>query len=274
MLANLPMSTDAFLSLFGAREEHEPRDPMKAAQGGMRNALPRRFYAAVSVELRQGLWHVLLDGKVARTPARQPLAVDNQAIATAIAAEWQAQDGQVNPATMPLARLVNVAIDGVRDAAAPVREEIVRYAGSDLICYRAETPRELAERQRAIWDPLLAWASTDLGADLVPASGIIHVTQSPRALARIAEAVASIAAPVPLAALSAATTISGSAVIALALAHGRLDAEAAWQASSVDEDYQASVWGADDEAVFRQANRRRDFEAAALALASSRTRAR
>jgi chaperone required for assembly of F1-ATPase len=274
MLADFVMSTDAFLSMFGAREEHEPRDPMKAAQGGMRNVLPKRFYAAVSVELRQGLWHLLLDGKVARTPARQPLAVDNEAIAAAIADEWQAQDSQISPATMPLTRLVNAAIDGVRDADVPVREEIVRYAGSDLICYRAETPRELAERQCAIWDPLLAWTREALGADLKPANGIIHVTQPPKALTRIAEAVAAIAAPVPLAALSAATTISGSAVIALALAHGRLDADAAWQASSVDEDYQASVWGTDDEAVFRQANRRRDFGAAALALASSRTRAR
>ena len=270
MLADLPMSTDAFLSLFGAREEHEPRDPMKAAQGGKRNVLPQRFYASVSLELRQGLWHVLLDGKVARTPARQPLAVDNEAIAAAIADEWQAQASQITPSTMPLTRLVNAAIDGVRDASVPVREEIVRYAASDLICYRAETPRELAERQRAIWDPLLAWASANLGADLAPASGIIHVSQPPEALDRLAEAVAAIAAPVPLAALGAATTISGSAVIALALAHGRLDADAAWEASSVDEDYQASVWGTDDEAVFRQANRRRDFGAAALALASSR----
>jgi chaperone required for assembly of F1-ATPase len=264
------MSTDAFLSLFGARDAHEPSDPMKAAQGSMRNALPKRFYTTASVELRQGLWQVLLDGKAARTPARQPLAVDNQAIAVAMAAEWQAQQERIDPAAMPLTRLANAAIDGVRDVPEPVRAEIVRYAGSDLICYRAETPRELTERQRAAWDPLLAWAGSTLGAELAPANGIIHVTQSPRALARIAEAVAAVAAPVPLAALSAATTISGSAVIALALAHGRLDAESAWLAASVDEDYQASVWGADDEALFRQANRRRDFGAAALALASSR----
>lgn len=244
---------------------------MKAAQGSMRNALPRRFYADATVELRQEGWVLLLDGRSARTPARHLLAADNEAVAAALKAEWQAQVDLIDPATMPLTRLINAALDGVARDAEAVQAEIVRYAASDLICYRAETPRELAALQAQFWDPLVAWAERHLAAPLRLGTGIIHADQAPEVTTGAAAAVAAVQAPVTLAALSSVTTLTGSAFIALALAQGRLDADEAWLAAHVDEDYQARIWGADDEAVFRQANRRRDFDAAALVLASARS---
>lgn len=267
------MSTDEFLTLFGARDAHEPRDPMKAAQVGMRASLPRRFYAAAAVapvSARPEAWQLLLDGRPARTPGRNPLAAPNQTVAAALAAEWNAQIEVIDPATMPLTRLLNAAIDGVAGQAEAVRAEIVRYAGSDLICYRADTPQELAEAQAEAWDPLVAWARDALGAPLVLGSGVIHVPQPGIAIEAVAAAVATVPAPAPLAALSMVTSLGGSAVVALALATGRLDADGAWLAAHVDENYQEKVWGADDEAALRQANRRRDFDAAALVLASVR----
>jgi chaperone required for assembly of F1-ATPase len=263
------MSTDAFLSLFDPRDAHEPRDPMKAAQAGMRPALPARFYALATVEARDGAYHLLLDGKGARTPARQPLAAQARALAEALAAEWNAQGALIDPAQMPLTRLVNAALDGVAGQAEAVRAEIVRYAGSDLICYRADSPAALAERQAAAWDPLVGFAREALGARLILAEGVMHVPQPEHVRERVAAAVAAIPTPVPLAALSSLTSLTGSAIIALALAHGALNGDAAWSAAHVDEDYQAEIWGLDEEASARQVFRRRDFDAALLALTAS-----
>lgn len=264
------MSTDAFLSMFGVREAHEPIDPMKAAQSARRGALPRRFYREAQAEWRGDHWHLLLDGKAAKTPKRLALAVTDRAVAEALAAEWSAQADILDPLHMPLTRLVNAALDGVADEAEAVRADIARYAGTDLICYRATSPAELAERQARIWDPVLDWAEAALGVRLKTAAGIVHVTQADGELARIAAAVANVPSPVPLAALSAVTTLGGSAMIALALAHRALSPDEAWAAAHVDEHYQAEVWGADEEAVQRQRYRRREFDAAALALASWR----
>lgn len=262
------MSTDEFLSLFGARDAHEPRDPMKAAQSGMRSALPKRFYKHVSLLVTEDGCALQLDGKTARTPARSRLMVGHADVATALMHEWHAQADVIDPATMPLTRLVNAALDGVANEADAVRAEIVRYSASDLICYRAETPQELAAVQAEAWDPLVTWAHGQLDAPVRLAQGVIHVSQPPEVAGSVARAVARVPAPLELAALSSVTTLTGSAIIALALAQGRLSADEAWLAAHVDEDYQARVWGADDEAVFRQANRRRDFDAAALVLAS------
>ncbi len=266
------MSTDAFLSMFPGRDDAEPVDPMKAAQGSLRQALPKRFYSVAGTELHDGAWRLILDGRPARTPAKRFLAAGDHAVALALAAEWQAQGEVINPAAMPLTRLLNAAIDGVALQAEAVRDEIERYAGNDLICYRAEAPQELAQLQSEAWGPLLAWVEDVLGASLMTTSGIVHAAQPAVAIAALRQAVDAVAAPVPLAALSLVTTLTGSAVIALALAHGAIDADAAWSSAHVDEDYQSRVWGADDEAIARHAGRRRDFDAAALVLASARLR--
>jgi chaperone required for assembly of F1-ATPase len=264
------MSTDEFLGLFAPREPHEPRDPMKAAQQSMRAGLPRRFYQTAGLERVAEGWRLLLDGKAARTPARHFLTAPQETVAAALAAEWNAQTELINPATMPLTRLINAALDGVAAQADAVRAEITRYAGTDLICYRAEAPAELSEAQAQHWDPLIAWAREALGAPLMLGAGIIHVPQPGLALAQVARAVEAVPSPLPLAALSTVTTLTGSAIIALALAQGRLGSEEAWVAAHVDEDYQARVWGADDEAAARMAARRGDFDAAALVLDATR----
>lgn len=230
-----------------------------------RQPLPRRFYKTAAVEARGDDYAVLLDGRRARTPGRKVLAVRDAAIAEALAAEWNAQGEHIDPQTMPLTRIVNSALDGVAGAMTEVQAEIVRYAGSDLVCYRAEGPGRLVERQGEVWDPVIRWAHEQLGARFMLAEGIIHVAQTPEALAAVRGAIAGYD-PLRLAALSVATTLTGSALLALAVAHRALSAEEAWNAAQVDEDWQRSQWGDDPEALRQRAARWRDMAAAALIL--------
>lgn len=260
------MSTDDFLARFGASGQRQP-DPVAAAQQAMRNALPKRFYETAAVLERDGLFHVALDGRTARTPARRPLAVGSRPVAEALAAEWQAQGEVIDPARMPLTRLVNSALDGVADQHEAVRAEIVRYAGSDALCYRAGEPEALVERQNAIWDPILRAVEDSIGARFRLAEGIIFAEQPDETLRSVTSRVASIPAPLALAGAHAIMTLTGSTVLMLALADGHCDAEAIWAAAHLDEDYQAEIWGRDEEAAERRANRRREFDAAALLLA-------
>jgi chaperone required for assembly of F1-ATPase len=209
---------------------------------------------------------VALDGRIAKTPGKKPLAVAPRGVAEALAGEWRAQAGTIDPATMPLTRLINAALDRVAAEMAGVRAEIVKYAGSDLICYRAETPAKLIAAQDAAWSPLVAWAKDALRVRLRLATGVVHVPQD----AAVGEAVAAAVAPLDalnLAALHLAMTLTGSAIIALALARGRLTPDQAWAAAHIDEDWQMAQWGTDPTALAARAARRRDFDAAALVLA-------
>jgi chaperone required for assembly of F1-ATPase len=244
-------------------------NPIAAAQRLARPELPRRFYKDALAGRQGEAFAVLLDGKVALTPARKPLAVASLAIAEALAAEWQAQGERIDPATMPLTRLVNAAIDRVSGEMATVRDEIVSYAGSDLVCYRAEGPQSLVAAQAAAWDPLVEWARDALGARLVLGAGVVHVKQDPAALAAIDTALQPLDA-LALAAAHVVTTLTGSAVIALALARSRLTADQAWAVAHVDEDWQMANWGADDVALGRRAVRRREMDAAAILLSARR----
>jgi chaperone required for assembly of F1-ATPase len=243
--------------------------PVATSQRLMRPELPKRFYTTVEVAERDGGWALLLDGKGVRTPARNPLTVKHRAVADAMAAEWAAQGERVDPATMPVTRIANVAIDRVAGEMAAVRGEIARYAGSDLICYRAEGPDSLIAAQEKAWGPLIAWARTALGARLVLAGGIVHAAQDPATLAAVEAALAPHDA-LALAALATITTLTGSAIIALAAAAGDLAPEAAWQAAHVDEDWQAERWGRDEEAARARASRWRDMAAAALVIGAAR----
>jgi chaperone required for assembly of F1-ATPase len=164
---------------------------------------------------------------------------------------------------MPLTRLLNSAIDGVANTMAETRADILSYAGSDLLCYRAEEPDTLVARQAHAFDPVLRWAAESLSARLNVTTGVIHVVQPPEALAAIGAALDACDSPVGLAALSVMTTLTGSALLALAVARGFLPAEAAWRAAHIDEDFQAERWGADAEAMVRREARWREFEAAA-----------
>lgn len=238
---------------------------MQAAQRLSRPELPRRFYKAATVGQHEDRFAVLLDGKPVRTPGRNLLAVADAAAAAAVAAEWEAQAERIDPATMPLTRILHSALDGVAGNAAAVRAEIVKYAGSDLVCYRADGPPGLVARQSAAWDPIVAWARQKLGARFVLAEGVIHTPQSAEALAAVDAALANLD-PVKLAALSVVTTLTGSALIAVMLLKGDITREQAWAAAHVDEDWQAETWGRDAMAEERRSARHREMQAAATLL--------
>ncbi len=211
----------------------------------------KRFYkSAQSAPNDQG-FAVTLDGRPVRTPAKQSLTVATRALADAIAAEWDAQDDEIVPADMPMMRMASTAIDRVDTQFEAVVEEIAAYGGTDLVCYRSTDPQELQEREAVHWQPLVEWAGERYGAVLKVTSGIVHVQQDDTALQALHDAVAGYDS-YALVALHTAVTVSGSLIIGLALLEGRLDDEAAWAASSVDEHFQAEKWGEDREAAQRQ----------------------
>ncbi len=237
--------------------------PMSRAQAHSRPALPKRFYKEASTEGRDEGVAVLLDGRPLRTPGRRLLAVKVPELAEAIAAEWHTQGESIDPATMPVTRIVNTALDGVADAADAVRGDIARFAETDLLCYRAGEPEGLVALQRRHWDPLVAWARDELGLTLVLAEGVMHVAQPVATLRRARDMLATLD-PLGLAAMHVLTTLTGSLVIALAVARRKLTPDEAWTAAHVDEDWQIRQWGEDAEARKRREMNRRDFDAAAL----------
>lgn len=239
-----------------------PETPPAAARPGTERKLPKRFYAnADAAPAGDGLFRIELDGRPVRTPGRNLVAVASPVLAEALAQEWRAQAEVIDPVTMPMTRLVNSALDGVAGAMEEVGAEIVRYAGSDLLCYRVEAPEPLVALHAELWDPLLDWARARFGATFMLSEGVVHVAQPPRTLDLIASALPD--DPLRLAALNLLTTLSGSAILALAVAHGRLSAEEAWRAAHADEEVQERLWGTDSEALERRTRRYRDFEAAA-----------
>ena len=240
-------------------------DPNEAARRAMRPALRRRFYATAGVAPHEDGFAILLDGKPVRTPARRPLAAPTRALAGAIAAEWQAVVDVVDPTRMPLTRLANAIIDGVAEAAGAVAAEVRGYLGSDLLLYRAAAPDALVRRQVQHWDPVIAWARETLGARFVLAEGVVHVEQPGHALTAAAAAIP--ADPWRLGAVHVITTLTGSALIALAVAHGRLAADEAWAAAHVDEDWNMEHWGRDPLAIERRNSRFAEMQAAATVLA-------
>eukprot|EP01037_Dinobryon_pediforme_P017473 gene17473-17666_t len=248
----------------------EPIDPVAMARKDMQKNLPKRFYKEVRTELQDGAHALLLDGRSAKTPARNKLAVDDAHVAQVLVAEWDAQKDIINPFYMPMTRLLHSALDGVAREHAAVRAEILRYAGSDLTCYRALNPHELVDEQARAWDPVLDYVAREFGAEFKTVSGVMFQPQPEAALTAIAQALEQYRRPMDLAALHVLTSISGSTLVALAVARGFLDAERGFAAAHVDEQYQARVWGTDDEAVARLAQRRIDFGTAAFALTGAK----
>jgi chaperone required for assembly of F1-ATPase len=237
-------------------------DPVRRAQIQMKAPLPKRFYKAVSVEAGEGGFVVRLDGKTARTPARAPIMLPTEAAARLVAEEFDAQQETIDPVAMPTMRLVNTAIDGVSREMDAVLEDVLRFASTDLVCYRAEAPERLVQRQNEAWDGVLDWAQSLLGARLNLAEGVIHVEQPRESIAVLGLHLRQRAEPFRLAAIHLMTSISGSALLALAVEAGQRDAETAWLAAHVDEDWQIEHWGQDSEAMARRAQRKRDFMAA------------
>ncbi|MBO6719893.1 MAG: ATPase [Rhizobiaceae bacterium] len=241
-------------------------DPMRSAREAMRTPLPRRFYKEATIEAVQEGHSVRLDGKQARTPGRRPLILPTEQAAALVAGEFAAQGETIDPMTMPALRLVNTAIDGVADDPQAVLEDILRYASSDLICYRADTPQELIERQAEAWDPVLDWARSALGARFVLAEGVMPVEQPRETIAVLGAYLARRKEPFRLAALHVMTSLTGSALLALAFEYGELDTERVWSAAHVDEDWNIDQWGEDAEAAARRAMRRVEMMAAAALI--------
>lgn len=246
-------------------------DPMARAKAAQRPPRPKRFYKEVGVGEAEAGFTILLDARPVRTPARAPLVVPTRALAEAVAREWEAQQSEIDPLSMPLTRLVNVALDRVAAETGPVRDEVVRYAGTDMLFYRADGPAALVDRQAHHWDPVLAWAREEKGAPFFLAEGVCHVAQPEESLARVGALVPS--APLELAAVHVMTTLTGSALLALALAEGVIDADAAWRAAHVDEDWNRELWGEDELATARRTARRLEMDAAVTLLQLSSAKA-
>ena len=221
----------------------------------------KRFYKAAAVTGEAAPFGVALDGRPLRTPARELLAVPALALAAAIAAEWDAQGEEIKPRAMPLTGLANAAIDRVAPDPAAFADTLSRFAENELLAYRADGPAPLVARQAAEWDPMLAWARGRYDVEFRLVTGIIHQPQPEATLARVAAAYRAFDA-FRLAALNPVVTISGSAVIGLAVAEGRLDATSAWTVGHLDELWQEEQWGKDPLAEAGQRERQGDLAAA------------
>lgn len=222
----------------------------------------KRFWKEATVaEAAAGGFQVLLDARLVKTPAKAPLVLPTRAMAEAVAAEWNAQEGEVKPATMPVTRSANAAIDKVTPQFDAVVAMLADYGGTDLLSYRAEGPADLIARQVAAWDPLLDWAEERYGARLKTTSGVIPVAQDPAALARLKAALTAHDA-FEVTALHDLIGISGSLILGLAVAEGRIDVPQAWAASRIDEAFQAEQWGADEEFAAQEAGKCEGLELA------------
>lgn len=222
----------------------------------------RRFWTETGVAQTEDGWTVTLDGRHLRTPGKAPLILPTRAYAEECAAEWESQVDVVRPDSMPLTRAANSAIDKVASQFDAVAGLITAYGETDLLCYRAEGPDSLVQRQAAAWDPLLDWAAEALGARLEPTTGIMHRPQDPEALARLAEAARGFG-PFELTAFHDLVALSGSLIIGFAAARRTVSPETLWAASRIDEDWQAEQWGIDEEAAEQAALRKQAFVQAA-----------
>lgn len=227
----------------------------------------KRFYKTVSASDDRS---ITLDGKPILTPAKAKLVTPTRRLAEAIAQEWREQGEDIRPTSMHLTKLANTAIDRAEARRSEVVAELVHFARNDLLCYRAEEPRELVQRQQAAWDPLLDWTHEAFGARLLTTNGIGHVRQDPQVISAVNQALETQDAWT-LTGLHAATTITGSLVLALAVSEGRLSAAEAFAASRIDESFQAEKWGHDQEAEARARRLAEELEMAGrfMALAKS-----
>jgi chaperone required for assembly of F1-ATPase len=250
---------DVFDEIFA----QQPIDPTESARRNMR-ALKRRFYEQVAMRDDPAGFAVTLDNRPIRTPGRRTLAAPTRPLAEVMAAEWRAATEHIDPAAMPMTRLANTIIDGIAAAQDEVAGEIAKFLGSDLVCYRAVTPAGLVARQADHWDPVLAWARDALGAGFAIGTGIVYVAQPVDALARAGAAIPR--DPWRLGAVHTATTLTGSALIALALARGAMTLDTAWAAAHVDDDWNMDLWGRDELGLKRRAYRFAEMKAAAQVL--------
>jgi chaperone required for assembly of F1-ATPase len=250
--------------LFDEVAGQSPLDPQELVRRAARRPQRKRFYTSAGIAETSDGFAITLDGKPVRTPSRHTLVVPTREIANSIAAEWDAQNETIDPMTMPVTRLANSVIDAVVNKVEAVADDIAKYFHSDLLFYRAGHPRALVANEAEHWDPVLFWAADTLGAHFILAEGIVHVRQPEQAVAAARAALP--ADPWSLAALHIVTTLTGSALLALALMRGAIDEDQVWAAAHVDEDWNVAQWGVDEEVAARRLARFLDFRAAAGVL--------
>ena len=255
------------LSDLEAGKQLSDENPIVRAQKQMLAQLPKRFYEKAQVAEVEGGFAVHLDGRPVKTPARSLLRLPTKAAAEIVADEFAAQEKVIDPGKMPATRLVNTAIDGITQDPQAVFEDILRFAGTDMLCYRADSPQELVSRQTQQWDPLIDWME-GLGARFSLAEGVMHIEQPREAIAAFGVHLSAFKDPIALASLHTMTTLTGSAIIALAIAKGEVSAEHGWQLAHIDEDWTVEHWGTDAEAVERRRNREIEMMMAARMLAA------
>lgn len=244
------------------------QDPVHAARQAMRAPLTRRFFKTAETAAADNGFAVLLDGKAVRTPARRALILPTAAAAEIIANEFRSQESVIDPGQMPATRLVNTTIDGVVDDPQAIAEDIVKFAASDLICYRADAPHSLVRRQADAWDPLLDWVQGEFGANFVLAQGVMPVSQPREVIVAFATRLKMHDEPFRIACLHTMTSLTGSAILALAVAEGFIAVDVGWEAAHIDEDWNISQWGEDSEAAQRRGLRKLEMMAAANLLAA------
>jgi chaperone required for assembly of F1-ATPase len=254
--------------LFDEVAGQSPLDPQEAARRGARTPRRKRFYAKADVVAADAGFAIALDGKLIRTPSGRIITAPSREIAQAIAAEWDAQQEMIDPLTMPMTRFANSLVEAVVDRVDDVAADIAKYFSSDLLFYRAAHPEALVARESEHWDGVLFWAADTLGAHFILAQGIVHVRQPDAAIEAAREALPT--DPWVVAAMHVVTTMTGSALLALALVHGAREPDEVWAAAHVEEDWNAEQWGVDEEAAGRRAARLVDFQAATRILRALR----
>ncbi|WP_279090767.1 ATP12 family chaperone protein [Bartonella apis] len=253
-------------------DDAEKADPVKQAQLLSKRELPKRFYKEAFVKEVGGEFAVVLDGKTVKTPARHKLVLPNRALAEMVAHEFNSQRQTIDPAKMPVTRLVNSILDGVVDNMDVVRHDILEFAGNDMLFYRADSPKELVERQHHHWDPILEWIRKDYGARFMLTEGVMFVKQPDDSISAIGETLEAIESPYVLAALHSITTLCGSALLALAVWKGKISLPEAWKLAHLDEDWTIEHWGEDAEAKEKRAYHQAEYEAAAATIAAIENR--
>ncbi|VEJ45505.1 ATP12 family chaperone protein [Bartonella vinsonii] len=228
--------------------------------------LSKRFYREVKPLCKEGGFSILLDGCPLKTPAKRFFIVPTEAFAMLVAEEFESQKQIIDPAKMPVTRLVNTVIDGIADDMQSVFEDLLRFVACDMIFYRAQTPKELVQRQYEQWDPLLGWVEEKIGARFHLTEGLIHVEQPREAIQAVSNYLRKVESPYMLAALHVMTTLTGSALIALAVSAKRINADYAWNIAHLDEDWIMEQWGRDEEAIARRAYKKIEFNAAATII--------
>lgn len=229
----------------------------------------KRFWKEAEVVALEDGFTVELDGRRVKTPAKRPLTLPTRAMAEAVAAEWQAQEKQIDPRTMPVTKTANAALDKVAVQKAEVVEMLAAYGDSDLLCYRADSPEELVARQKAQWDPVLDWAETHLGVRLETRQGIMHAPQDPEALAELHRRTAALD-PFELAAFHDLVSLTGSLVLGFAALEQARSPQEIWELSRLDENWQAEQWGRDETAEQEAEIKRQAFAHACAMILLSR----